>query len=647
MPKRVPYTAFRELLPRLRPHRDALALVAVLLVLTSAIGLAFPKIVGWLLDAAFVRGDRGLLDRIAIGLLVLFAIQGVLQFAQTYLLSATGERVIGRLREDLFAHLVKFPPAFFAERRTGELMSRLTTDIGLLQGVLSHQITEFLRQILYLVGAIVLLTLTHPRLTATTLLVVPVVIGTAFFFGRRLRRISTAVQDQVAEATAHAEEAISQIRIVQSFVQEAAENARYAGRIRAAVAAALGRAKMRGVFFAVITFAAYGAIAVVLWQGGRLVLAGQLSAGTLVAFLLYAVTVAAAVGGLASLWSSYQEAAGAAQRVFELLRTHTTLPEPVSPRPLPTPVRGELRLRGVWFRYDGEGIGDRGQGTGDGGPLEVPSARSPARREDTEADGGSDSRTFALPHSRTSASADWVLRDIELHVQPGETVALVGPSGAGKSTLVSLIPRFWDPQRGSILLDGIQLPELRLADLRRSVGLVPQETLLFSGSVRENIGYGRPDATAAEIEAAARAAHAHEFVSLLPEGYETRVGERGVKLSGGQRQRIAIARALLKNPAVLILDEATSNLDAESEGLIEDALETLLVGRTTMIIAHRLSTVRRADRLLVLDEGRIVEEGTHTELLALGGLYSRLYARQFREEREEGATFTAAGGELG
>jgi ATP-binding cassette, subfamily B, bacterial MsbA len=579
--------ALRSLLIRLRPHAGLLAVASVLLLLTSGIFLAFPRIVGFLLDAAFVAGDRALLDRIALGLLGLFVLQAAAQFGQTYIVSAVGERVIGRLRVDLFSHLVTLPPGFFAERRTGELMSRLTVDIGLLQGVLGYQVTELLRQLLYLTGALVLLTLTHPRLTLTTLLVVPVVVGTAMVFGRLLRTMSTGVQDRVAEGTAAAEEAISQIRTVQSFVQERAEVARYGDRIQAAVRVALRRAVMRGAFFSSVSLVALGAIVVVLWQGGRLVLADQLTAGALVAFLLYAVTVAFAVGGLASLWSGFQEAAGAAQRVFDLLGTHSSLPEPASPAVLRAPVRGDLRFEDVWFRYAGK------------------------------------------------QESDWTLRDIDLHVEPGETVALVGPSGGGKTTLVSLVPRFWDPQRGCVRLDGIDLRNLRLAELRSNVGVVAQETPLFSGSIRDNIAYGRPEASASEIEAAARAAHAEEFVRLLPAGYDTLVGERGVKLSGGQRQRIAIARALLKDPAVLILDEATSNLDAESEGLIEDALKTLLEGRTTLIIAHRLATVRRADRLLVLDHGEIVEQGTHTELLASAGLFSRLHERQNRQKEPD------------
>jgi subfamily B ATP-binding cassette protein MsbA len=573
-----------RLWPRVRPYRAGLIIALVTLIASAAIGLAFPLVVRELLDAAFLTGDRALLDRIALLLLVLFSVQAFLNYVQTYYLSATGERAVAAIRRELFEKLLEMPPGFFADRRTGELTSRLTADVGLLQGVLSHQIAEFSRQVLALVGGVVLLTLMQPRLTFTALAVVPIVVGSAVIFGRRLRRMTTGVQDKVAEATAVAEEAISQIRTVQSFTQEPMERRRYADRIRESVRSALLRAQVRGVFFGVLTFTTFGGIVFVLWQGGVLVLEGKLTAGALVSFLLYTITIAAAIGALASFFSAYQEAVGAAERVFELLEVPSAITDPASPMALPKPVRGDVAFERVSFRY------------------------------------------------RDAADAPWTLREIDLTVARGEVVALVGPSGAGKTTLVSLLPRFWDVAEGRIRLDGVDVRDLRLTDLRGAVGLVPQEPALFSGTVAENIAYGRPGATQGEIEAAAKAAHAHEFVVRLPEGYAAVVGERGVKLSGGQRQRIAIARALLKDPAVLILDEATSNLDNESERLIEDAMEKLLAGRTTLIIAHRLSTVRRADRLIVLDHGRIVEEGTHAFLLAQAGLYSRLYQRQFRDD---------------
>ncbi|HEY6947177.1 MAG TPA: ABC transporter transmembrane domain-containing protein [Gemmatimonadales bacterium] len=572
-----------RLWPRVRPYRAGLSLAIASLLLSAGIGLAFPQIVRYLLDAAFLQHDRALLNRIGLVLFGMFAVQAGLNYVQTYYLSATGERAVAGLRRELFEKLLTMPPGFFAEHRTGELTSRLTTDIGLLQSVMSHQIAEFSRQLLALVGGVVLLTLMQPRLTFTALGVVPLVVGSAFYFGRRLKRMTVGVQDRVAEATGIAEEALSQIRTVQSFVQEPAERERYGERVLASVKAALVRAEVRGIFFGVLTFTTFGGIVFVLWQGGVLVLDGKLTPGALVSFLLYTVTIAAAIGALASFFSSYQEAVGAAERVFELLETASPIADPPVPKTLARPVRGEVTFDRVSFRY--------------------------------------------LP----DPAAPWTLRDIALTVAPGEVVALVGPSGAGKTTLISLLPRFWDVAEGRILLDGIDVRDLRLGDLRGAIGLVPQEPALFSGTVRENIAYARPGASRDDVEAAARAAHAQEFVERLPQGYDTVVGERGVKLSGGQRQRVAIARAILKDPAVLVLDEATSSLDTESERLIEDAMERLLVGRTTLIIAHRLSTVRRADRLVVMDRGRIVEGGSHAELIARGGLYARLYQHQFRE----------------
>ena len=576
-----------RLWPRVRPYRGQLALATVALVASGLAALAFPMAVRYLLDAAFVDRDRAMLDRIALGLVVLFVIQAGLNYVQAYLLSAVGEQSVAGLRRELFGRLLEMPPGFFAERRTGELTSRLTADVGLLQGVLSHQISEFSRQILSLVGGVILLTWLQPRLTLTALAVAPLVVGSAIYFGRRLRVITTGVQDRLAEATGVAEEAFSQIRTVQSFVQEPTERARYGERVTASVTAALQRARVRGVFFGMLTLSTFAGITFVLWQGGLLVLEGDLTAGSLVSFLLYTITIAASIGALAGSFSAYQEAVGAAERVFEILEMKPEIADPVEPATLATPVAGRVAFEGVFFRYHDD--------------LTQP----------------------------------WTLEGLDLEVASGEVVALVGPSGAGKTTLVSLLPRFWDVTRGRVRLDGHDVRDLRLADLRAAIGIVPQEPALFSGTIRDNIAYARPGASDAEIVDAARAAHAHEFVERLPLGYDTLVGERGVKLSGGQRQRVAIARAILKDPAVLILDEATSNLDTESERLIEDAMGRLLVGRTTLIIAHRLSTVRRADRLVALDRGRIVEEGSHAELLALGGLYARLYQRQFRDDPTE------------
>lgn len=540
--------------------------------------------VRYLLDAAFVEGDRRLLDRIALGLLAIFAATAVLNYIQTYWLTATGERAVAAIRRELFGKLLTMPPGFFADRRSGELVSRLTADISLLQGIMSHQLAEFARQVLALSGGVIILTWMQPQLMLTALGVVPVVIGSAMIFGKRLKRITTGVQDQLAESTAAAEEAFSHIRVVQGFVQEDRERGRYGERIGSVVATALKRARVRAFFFGAITFTTFAGVTAVLWMGGRLVLSGSLTAGSLVSFLLYTVSIAASIGALAAFFTAYQEGVGAAERVFELLEEEPAISSPADPVTPPRPVRGEVEFRNVSFSY------------------------------------------------RSGPDAPATLSEVSFRMAPGEVVAIVGPSGAGKTTIASLLPRFWDPTSGAITLDGIDIRRLPLGTLREAVGLVPQEPALFSGSIRENIAYARPDAGDAEIEAAARVANAHDFIAALPEGYDTVVGERGVKLSGGQRQRIAIARAVLKDPAVLVLDEATSALDNESERLVETALERLLAGRTTLIIAHRLSTVQRADRLVVLDRGRVVEEGSHAELLRLGGVYARLFQMQFRDD---------------
>jgi len=567
------------LTPRVVPYRKALVGAGILLLFGTAIGLAFPLVVKNLLDAAFLDADGSLLNLIALGLLGLFAVQAVINFSQSYLTASVSERVVADLRKDLFRALVFQPPGFFDERRVGELTSRISSDTGLVQGVLRFGIPELVRQGVFLVGALVLVTVTHPRLTLVTLIAIPFAALVGWVFGRRVRRLSTSIQDRLAGAVSRAEQVFTQIQTVQAFTREEWEGDRFAQEVLAVRDEGLRRAVARAGLTGAITFSAFGGIVLVLWQGGRLVLAGALTPGTLVAFLLYAVTIAGAITSLAGFWGNLQEAAGAAQRIFELMDYPRGLPEPDSPKVLRSPVRGKVAFEGVTFRY---------------GP--------------------------ALP---------LVLKGIDLTVAPGERVALVGTSGAGKSTMASLIPRFYDVEGGRVTLDGVDVRELGLRELRSHIGIVPQEPMLFAGTVRENLAYGRPDATDAEIAEAARAAHAHGFISTFPEAYDQLVGERGVTLSAGQRQRIAIARVMLERPAVLILDEASSSLDAESESLVQDALDRLMAGRTTVVIAHRLSTVIRADGILVLDEGIIVDRGSHADLLNRSPVYQRLYQRQF------------------
>ena len=567
--------------PRVRPYRALLLLAGFLMFFSVGIGLAFPLIVRDLLDAAFLDQDSGLLNRIAVGLLSLFAVLALVNFLQSYLTASVSEKVVADLRRDIFGALVYQPPGFFAKRRVGELSSRLASDAGLIQGVLRFGVPEIIRQVTFLVGALVLVTITHPRLTLVTLTAIPFAALVGWFFGRRVRRLSTNIQDRLADAVARAEQVFTQIRTVQSFTRERYETEAYMGAVNQARDEGLRRAIARASLTGAVTFAAFGAIVMVLWEGGRLVLAGALSPGTLVAFLLYAVTISGAITSLAGFWANLQEAAGAARRIFEILDHPVAIESPAHPRPLPSRVRGVVRYEGVTFRYEPN-----------------------------------------LPR---------VLEGIDLTLEEGATVALVGSSGSGKSTLASLIPRFFDVEEGSVTFDGIDVRELALDDLRTRIGIVPQEPMLFAGTVRENIVYGNLEATRAEIEEVSRAAHAADFIETFPDGYDQVVGERGVTLSAGQRQRIAIARVMLERPKLLILDEASSSLDSESEALVQDALERLMEGRTTLVIAHRLSTVIRSDRILVLDQGRIVNEGSHRDLLERSEVYDRLYRRQTHE----------------
>ena len=571
---------WRRLLGYLRPHWVPFTIALVGLVLASALGLLFPLVIAGITTQVVAGGSTEGLDRLIGILFLLFCVQIVGSFLQTYLLGVVGERVVAQLRGQLFGRLVTLSLDFHASRRVGELISRLSSDVTIVRVMLTQTVTQLLSSLIGLVGSVIILFTLSPSLLIAELLLAPALIVVAVVFGRPLERVSTQVQDTIARSTTTAEEALSGIRVVQSYVREEWELERYDVDLRATVSTGSRLALWRASFGALMGFLGFGAIAVLLWYTGHQVIDGTLGIGTLTAFLLYGVAIGASLGSIAGLYGQFREGTGAIARVFEIIDTRPTVLDAPDAHPIGH-VSGLVELDGVSFGY--------------------------------------------LPDRP-------VLRDVSLTIPAGETLALVGPSGSGKTTLVGLLPRLWDVTSGTIRVDGVGVREVTTASLRGSIGLVAQEATLFGGTIRENILYGRLDATDSEMIAAAKVANAHDFISVLPDGYDTVVGDRGMRLSGGQRQRVAIARVVLKDPPILLLDEATSSLDNESERLVQEALDRLKVGRTTIIVAHRLSTIRSADRIAVLDDGELVELGTQDELLAADGLYARLHNTQFAIE---------------
>lgn len=572
----------RRLVDLVRPHKARLALAVVTLLLASGLTLVYPWAAKEAIDAGMKSATSDKLDKIVVGLLALFLVNAVLVWLRHYSMSWLGERVVTDLRALVFDRVLTLPLQWFHERRSGELVSRLASDVTVVESVVGSELSMALRNGVQFIGGLIFLFVINVKLTLLMLAIVPPIVLVTLYFGKKIRGMSREVQDQLAKVSGQVQESIGAIATVQSFVREGFEALKYREGVESTFDKTMTMVRWRSSFFATAMSAGFAGVTMVIWLGGRAMINGEISAGQLTQFFLYTFMIAGALSELAGLWAALQRAAGATERLFAVIDTVPEIRDAAKTTALPDG-GGAITFENVSFAY-------------------------PSRK--------------TLP----------VLADINLSIAPGEVVALVGPSGAGKSTILSLLYRFSDVDAGRVTFEGVDIRQLPLAALRRSLAMVAQEPVLFSGSLRDNIGYGRAGASQAEIEAAARDANAHDFIRGFPDGYNTVIGERGTKLSGGQKQRIAIARALLANPRVLILDEATSNLDAESESLVQAALARLMKGRTTVVVAHRLSTVRDANRIVVIDKAGVVEQGSHDELLAKGGVYRRLIEHQVISE---------------